>query len=88
MLQIPIGQKLSIEGILLLNANTAAIYSPLSKRTLMRDIDELLSLGLLVYDDGTYYAHADLLKKNISRRKKRKKNVHNTKNKLPEDDSL
>lgn len=71
MLEIPIGIKLSIEDLLLLNVKIATTYSQLSKRTFMRDVKELLDLELLLADNDEYYAHTDLLKKNIPQRKKK-----------------
>lgn len=72
MLHIPIGQKLALDEIVSLNVNIAIIYNQLSKRTLMRDIKELIDLELLLFDNNTYYANIDLLKKNISHRKKKR----------------
>jgi len=72
MLHIPIGQKLALDEIVSLNVNIAIIYNQLSKRTLMRDIKELIDLELLLFDNNTYYANIDLLKKNISHRKNKR----------------
>ncbi|MHB8278676.1 MAG: Fic family protein [Candidatus Humimicrobiaceae bacterium] len=71
MLAIPIDKKLNINEILDLNVRIAAVYQSLSRRTLMRDIKELIDLELLENDSNTYWANIDLLKRFIPKKTKK-----------------
>lgn len=68
MLAIPIFKRLTIEEILNLNVDISATYKILSRRTLMRDIKELIDLDLLKNEQDTYWANIDLLKRYIPKK--------------------
>ena len=65
MLAIPIFKRLTLDEILNLNVDISATYKILSRRTLMRDIKELIDLDLLKNEQDTYWANIDLLKRYI-----------------------
>ena len=69
MLSLPLNKKISVDEIKELNIKIAMTYNQLSNRTLMRDIDELLSLELVIEKDGLYHANTDLLRKFIRLKK-------------------
>jgi Fic family protein len=68
ILDIPIDKKINIDEILSLNVRIAAEYQILSRRTLMRDIKELIDLKLLETDGNNYWANIDLLKRYIPKK--------------------
>ena len=65
ILSIPIFKELTINEILNLSVDIAATYKVLSHRTLTRDIQELLNLDLLRFEQDKYWANIDLLRKFI-----------------------
>lgn len=68
MLAIPIDKRLTIDEILNLNVDVASTYKILSRRTLMRDIKELIDLELLKNEQDIYWANIDLLKRYIPKK--------------------
>jgi len=68
MLAIPIFKRLTLDEILNLNVDISATYKILSRRTLMRDIKELIDLDLLKNEQDTYWANIDLLKRYIPKK--------------------
>ncbi len=70
MLAVPLNKELNIEEIINLNVKISTVYHSLSKRTLLRDIKELINLELLKSNNDTYWANIDLLKKLIPKKTK------------------
>lgn len=61
ILNIPLFKKLTIDEILILNVEIASTYKSLSRRSLTRDIKELIELELLKNKDKSYWANTNLL---------------------------
>ncbi|MHB1347844.1 MAG: Fic family protein [Candidatus Humimicrobiaceae bacterium] len=74
MLIIPIFKRLTLDEILNLNVDISATYKILSRRTLMRDIKELIDLDLLKNEQDAYWANIDLLKSYIPKKINKKNN--------------
>ncbi|MDI9363680.1 MAG: Fic family protein [Flavobacterium sp.] len=68
-LQVPIDKKFTIEEIPSLNIELARLYSNISERTLLRDIEELMSLDILIKDANYYSANISTVKQMIAKRK-------------------
>jgi len=68
-LEIPIDSKFSIQEIASLNIELARLYSNLSERTLLRDIEELIKLEILKKDGDKYFAYISALNKMIAKSK-------------------
>lgn len=54
-LEMPLGKKFTIEEVTNLNIVLAQLYSNISKKTLKRDIDELVELNILKKDSNNKY---------------------------------
>ena len=74
MLAIPIFKRLKLDEILNLNVDISATYKILSRRTLMRDIKELIDLDILKNGQDAYWANIDLLKRYIPKKINKKNN--------------
>ena len=74
MLIIPIFKRLTLDEILNLNVDISATYKILSRRTLMRDIKELIDLDLLKNEQDIYWANIGLLKSYIPKKINKKNN--------------
>lgn len=68
-LELPIDKRFSFKEIPELNIKLAHIYSGISNKTLERDIAELLSLELIVLENGKYFANISVLNRMIAKRK-------------------
>ena len=71
ILNLPLGEKKSIEHIQLLTPEIAATYAKLNKRTLQRDLDDLMEMDLVnQHPDKTYSPNDSLLKGQKAQRRK------------------
>lgn len=61
ILNIPLFKKLTVDEISILNVEIASTYKSLSRRSLTRDIKELIELELLKNKDKSYWANTNLL---------------------------
>jgi Fic family protein len=68
-LSIPIDKKFKLSEIPSLSIPLAQIYSPLTLKTLERDMDELEKNKLVLKDDGKYFANIAALNRMIARRR-------------------
>lgn len=68
-LEIPIDLKFTIEEIPSLNIELARLYSNISERTLLRDVEELIGLEILSKEEGKYFANISTLNKMLAKRK-------------------
>ena len=68
MLAIPLGGTFTMDEIALVDPRTARVYGGLSERTLQRDVELLVSEGLLTASDKQYTANVDLLRPRMARR--------------------
>jgi Fic family protein len=68
-LEIPIGDKFTINEIPDLNIPLAKLYSNVGDRTLARDVDELIELEILKNEGHYYFANVSALNKMIAKRK-------------------
>jgi len=68
-LELPIDRRFSFKEIPELNIKLAYLYSGISPKTLERDITELFSLELIVYENGKYFAKISVLNRMIAKRK-------------------
>lgn len=68
-LEMPIDKKFTIIEIPSLNIELARLYSNISERTLLRDIEELLRLEILKKEGDKYFANITALNKMIAKRK-------------------
>jgi Fic family protein len=62
LLNFPIDKTLSMDEIFFHNPETAKEYGGLSERTLKRELNEFITMGLLIPDDNKYKANTDLLR--------------------------
>jgi Fic family protein len=68
-LEVPIDRKFSFKEIPQLNIKLAHLYSGISPKTLERDLNELLELKLIIFEDGKYFANISVLNRMIAKRK-------------------
>lgn len=72
MLYFPIDGRYSLDQVSLLNPEIAKAYGQLSERTLKRDLEVLVEMGLVRRDDdGLYSANTNALRLMMARRLKR-----------------
>lgn len=70
IISLPIGSKFQLKDITKSSVEIALAYNNLSERTIQRDIDELIKLGLLIENsDGTLSPNSIVLKNFIARKK-------------------
>jgi len=55
-LEIPLNKEITLKEIPLLTIPLALIYSGISEKTLIRDVEELVNLQIIKLDGGKYYA--------------------------------
>lgn len=68
-LEIPIDRKFRFEEIPELNIRLAKLYSNVSEKTLERDVNELISLDILIKEGLNYYANISALNQMMAKRK-------------------
>lgn len=68
-LEIPIDKKFSFKEIPELNIKLARLYSNISSKTLERDLEELISHEIIVFQNSKYFANISVLNKMIAKRK-------------------
>lgn len=68
-LEIPIDKKFSFKEIPELNIKLARLYSNTSLKTLERDLQELITQQIIVFQDSKYFANISVLNKMIAKRK-------------------
>ncbi|MDE2772201.1 MAG: Fic family protein [Gemmatimonadota bacterium] len=71
MLSFPVNQAPTLDEIPLLNARIAALFAPLSQRTLKRDLDILVEMDLMTSAEGRYVANTSALRLQLPRRLRR-----------------
>lgn len=69
-LTLPMDSSLSEEQILSLSPDVGRAYSVLSPRTLRRDLDELIQMGIVVQVDGRYRANVTILRMQVPQRRR------------------
>ncbi|MFV1980769.1 MAG: Fic family protein, partial [Rhodothermia bacterium] len=70
ILQLPVGVGLTSDQIALVTPEVAVEYATKSKRTLQRDLEALVSLGLLARDDNVYLARIESIGHYNARRRR------------------
>lgn len=73
MLDLPLDKTFTLESISLATPQIAKNYGGFSKRQLMRDLKELIDIGLLIKVKNLYRANKDVL--NVYMAKKRESNI-------------
>lgn len=68
-LEMPIDKKFSLKEVPSLNIELAGLYSNINERTVLRDIEELVSLEILNKENGKYFANISSLNKMMAKRK-------------------
>lgn len=71
MLSFPVNQAPTLREIPVLNARIAALFAPLSQRTLKRDLDILVEMKLMISREGRYVANTSALRLQLPRRLRR-----------------
>ena len=71
MLSFPVNQAPTLHEIPVLNARIAALFAPLSQRTLKRDLDILVEMKLMISKGGRYVANTSALRLQLPRRLRR-----------------
>ena len=61
MLAVPLDAPLAPDDLALLDPDLARAYADLSERTLLRDLDGLVEMGLLAEDDDRFRARTELM---------------------------
>lgn len=61
MLAVPLDTTLAPDDLVLLDPDLARAYADLSERTLLRDLDGLVEMGLLAEDDDRFRARTELM---------------------------
>ena len=70
LLDIPIDKELLPIDLFFGNPNNAKKYAALSERSLQRELDDFVKMGLLIKVEDKYRANADLLKQETPKMKK------------------
>jgi Fic family protein len=68
-LDLPLDTKFSLQEIPTLNITMAHLYSGISEKTLLRDIEELLKLDILKKEGNFYFANISAVNKMFAKRK-------------------
>jgi Fic family protein len=70
LLDLPIDKELSPTDIFFGNSNNAKKYASLTERSLQRELEEFVKMGLLINVEDKYRANVDLLKEETPKMKK------------------
>jgi Fic family protein len=70
LLDLPIDKELSPTDIFFGNPNNAKKYATLTERSLQRELDDFVKMGLLIKVEDKYRANVDLLKQEMPKMKK------------------
>lgn len=70
-LSLPMDGALSENQILAIRPDLGRVYSALSARTLRRDLDELIAMGIALRTEGMYRANTALLSLQVPQRRRR-----------------
>jgi hypothetical protein len=68
MLAVPLGSAVTLEDLAILTPTLARTYAKYTERTLRRDVDILIEMGLLREDKDGYVANSRILRLQMARR--------------------
>ena len=69
-LSLPMDRALAEDGVLQLDPELGRAYAALSERTLRRDLEELVDMGIVIRVEGRYRANTAILRQQVPQRRR------------------